>query len=72
MDAVEALRVGFVNRVVPRAQLLPAASGLAREIMAHDARVVRTIKEAVNRGLDLSLGEGLELEARVARGARPA
>ena len=30
------------------------------------------VKEAVNRGLDLSLGEGLELEARVARGARPA
>ncbi|MDP2744801.1 MAG: enoyl-CoA hydratase/isomerase family protein [Dehalococcoidia bacterium] len=66
MDAREAHRVGFVNQVVPRAQLLPAAVGLAREIMAHDAQAVRTIKEAVNRGLDLSLGEGLELEARLA------
>jgi enoyl-CoA hydratase len=68
MDAQEAYRTGLVNRVIPRPELLPSAVGLAREIMGHDAMAVRNIKEAVNRGLGLSLKEGLELEARLAVG----
>jgi enoyl-CoA hydratase/carnithine racemase len=54
----------------PGPELLPSAVGLAREIMGHDAMVVKNIKEAVNRGLDLSLKEGLELEARLAAGVQ--
>ncbi len=62
IDATEALRVGLVNRVVPRPQLLSAAEELARKISSHPAPVVRAAKEAVNRGLDLPLPQALELE----------
>lgn len=62
IDATEALRVGLVNRMVPRSQLLSAAEELARKISSHPAPVVRAAKEAVNRGLDLPLPQALELE----------
>ncbi len=62
IDATEALRVGLVNRIVPRSQLLSAAEELARKISSHPAPVVRAAKEAVNRGLDLPLPQALELE----------
>jgi enoyl-CoA hydratase len=62
IDAPEALRVGLVNRVVPRPRLLSAAEELARKISSHPAQVVRAAKESVNRGLDLPLPQALELE----------
>lgn len=70
LDAQGAYRAGLVNRLVPRPELLPSAVRLAREIMAHDFSAVRNIKEAVNRGLDLSLEEGLEMETRLAARVR--
>lgn len=62
IDAQEALRIGLVNRVVPRPQLLPAAEELARRIISLDQRAVRCAKEAITRGLDMPLAQGLELE----------
>jgi enoyl-CoA hydratase len=66
VKAAEALRLGLVNQVVPRAEVLPAAQRLADRIKGLDAAAVRGIKEAVGRGMDMSLEEGLELEARLA------
>jgi enoyl-CoA hydratase/carnithine racemase len=60
------LRLGLVNQVVPRAEVLPAAQRLADRIKGLDTAAVRGIKEAVGRGMDMSLEEGLELEARLA------
>ena len=68
VGAEEARRMGLVNRVVPRADLWPAVDGLANQIKASDATVLSYAKRAVTRGLDLSLEEGLRLEARL--GAR--
>jgi enoyl-CoA hydratase len=66
IDAAEALKIGLVNRVVPRDRLFSEAGKSADRIAAQDPRVVRSAKEAVLRGLDLSLDQGLELERRLA------
>ena len=65
VKAKEAHRLKLVNRVVPRAELLPEAERLASKIKAHSPLAVSCAKQAVTRGLDLSLEQGLELEARL-------
>jgi len=63
INAQRAYEVGLVNRVVSLPDLMPAALGLAETICANAPLAVRTAKEAVWRGLDLSLEDGLRLEA---------
>ncbi len=65
INAREAKRLRLVNRVVPRADLLPVTEKLARKIMASNQLAVKYTKQAITRGLDLSLCEGLELESRL-------
>jgi enoyl-CoA hydratase len=65
IDAKEALRLKLVNRVVPRTELLKEAEKLARKIKSYNPKAVRYAKQAVTRGLDLTLAEGLALEARL-------
>jgi enoyl-CoA hydratase/carnithine racemase len=67
LDAGEAQRMKLVNRVVPRAGLLAEVEKIAARIRSNNLPAVRYIKQAVTRGLDLSLREGLELEARLGR-----
>jgi len=61
----EALRMKLVNQVVPRGDLMPAVERLADKIKAHSPAVISCAKQAVTRGLDLSLEQGLELEANL-------
>lgn len=63
IDAAEALRIGLVNRVVPRERLLEEARSIARKILAVGPLAVKHTLEAVDRGLQGSLDEGLALEA---------
>jgi len=65
IKAEEALRLKLVNQVVARENLLPAAERLANKIKAYDPRAVSYAKQAIVRGLDLSLERGLELEANL-------
>jgi enoyl-CoA hydratase/carnithine racemase len=67
LDAKEALKLKLVNRIMPRAELYKEAEKIARKIMSYDQRVVRAVKQAVWRGLDMTLEEGLELEKRVGK-----
>lgn len=67
LDAGEALQMKLVNRVVSRAGLLAEVEKIATRIRSNSLPAVRYIKQAVTRGLDLSLQEGLELEARLGR-----
>ena len=62
----EACRAGLVNQVVPRNKLLETVEEMARKIASFDPMAVRNAKQAVMRGMDLSLSEGLELERRLA------
>jgi enoyl-CoA hydratase len=66
IGAEEAYRLKLVNRVVPRARLLPEVEGLAGRIKNNSPLAVSYAKQAVTRGLDLSLEQGLALEARLA------
>jgi len=66
IDADEAARYNLVNRVVPGDRLTAEAEAMAQKIASYDPLAVRYAKEAVMRGLDLRLYEGLELEKRLA------
>jgi enoyl-CoA hydratase/carnithine racemase len=67
IGAAEALQMDLVNRVVPRPELLTTAEALAEKISAFDQKAVRAVKQAVSRGLDLPLAEGLKMEKRAAK-----
>lgn len=62
IDAHEAYRIGLVNKVVPIDELMPEARKLAETICRAAPLAVRTAKESMMRGLDMSLEEGLRLE----------
>ena len=62
IDAAEALRIGLVERVVPAGEALAAATALARDLAARAPLAVRYAKEAVVKGLELPLADGLRLE----------
>ena len=66
LKAQEAFDLGLVSQVVPRDQLMLVVDGIARTLAGYDQKMLRIIKEAVLRGCDLSLEEGLELERRLA------
>jgi len=63
IDAAEALRIGLVNRVVKKEELLAQAEAVARKILAAGPVAVKYSIEAVDRGLDLPLEQALILEA---------
>ena len=67
IKAEEAHRLKLVNRVVPRHDLLPAAERLANKIKVYSPIALSCAKQAITRGLDLSLEQGLELEAKLGR-----
>jgi enoyl-CoA hydratase/carnithine racemase len=63
ISAAEAQRIGLVNEVVPQAELLPRAEAIAQKIIANAPLAVQYTMEAVNHGMDMTLSEGLFLEA---------
>jgi enoyl-CoA hydratase len=63
IDAAEAWRIGLVNRVVPAAELMDAARALVAQIVANGPLAVAMCIDAVDRGLDMPLVDGLALEA---------
>jgi len=66
LSGEEALQCGLVNHLVPKAKLLETAEEMAKKIASYHPVAVRNAKQAVVRGLDLSLTEGLELERGLA------
>lgn len=65
INAAEALRIGLIHHVVSRDDLLLTAERYARKIMSRSQLAVEYTKEAIRRGLDLSLDQGLEMERRL-------
>jgi enoyl-CoA hydratase/carnithine racemase len=59
----KALEMGLVNQVVTHDALMPAARDLARRIMRHSPLAVASIVTAVCRGLNMTIGEGLQMES---------
>jgi enoyl-CoA hydratase/carnithine racemase len=62
IDAAEALRIGLVERVVPAGEALEAAHELAATLAAKAPVALRYAKEAVVKGLELPLADGVRLE----------
>jgi enoyl-CoA hydratase len=65
MDVEEAERCGLVSRVVPLANLLDEALGVAAQIASHPAIAVKLNKEAVDRAFETTLAEGVQFERRL-------
>ena len=63
IDAQEALRIGLVNRIVPRGEVTAGVMGLAQEMASRAPIAVRYTKEAICKGIDMTLEQGLRLEA---------
>ncbi len=63
IDAEEAYRIGLVNKVVPADKLMEEATALLTGILAMAPRAIGLAIEAVDHGLDLTLEEGLLMEA---------
>src|SRR5690242_17388225 len=63
ISAQEAHRIGLVNEVVPAAELIPRAEFLASKIIANAPLAIQYCMEAVNHGMDMTLADGLFLEA---------
>jgi len=66
INAEEAWQAKMVNKVVTREKLLAEVEKLAISIAGFDQKAVRAVKQAITRGRDLPLSEGLELEKRLA------
>ena len=59
----EAHRIGLVNEVTTPAELIPRAEAIAAKIIANAPLAVQYAMEAVNKGMEMTLAEGLFLEA---------
>jgi enoyl-CoA hydratase/carnithine racemase len=61
----EAFRIGLVNRIVPKGEHVKVAEAVAQKIASHSPDAVKRAKQAILRGVDLPLHEGLEMERRL-------
>jgi enoyl-CoA hydratase/carnithine racemase len=60
--AAEAARLGLINRIVPAADLIRTAIGLARELAAKPPLTVAAALMAIHRGMDAAIDDGLAIE----------
>ncbi|HKR55591.1 MAG TPA: enoyl-CoA hydratase-related protein [Gemmatimonadales bacterium] len=63
IDAAEAYRIGLVNKVVPANELMAETEKMLRGILSMGPLAVRLSMEAIDHGLEMTLDEGLLLEA---------
>ncbi|MCK5124810.1 MAG: enoyl-CoA hydratase/isomerase family protein [candidate division Zixibacteria bacterium] len=62
IGAAEALRIGLVDEVHPVDELMDKVMDLAKKIASKSAPSLKLAKEAINRGLDVNLSVGCDLE----------
>ncbi len=65
INAAEALRIGLVDHVYPKDQLMPEARKLAGEIAAQNPGIVQGAKRATNLTMSTPLDVGLRLETEI-------
>jgi len=63
IDSFEAQRIGLVNEVVAHQELMAKAVKMAEELAAKGPMALKYAKEAIMKGMDLTLEQGLRLEA---------
>lgn len=62
IDAAEAERIGFLNRVVPHDKLEEAVNEMAEAIVSKSPIIIKYLKKAITRGLYTDLAAGLAFE----------
>ncbi|MFH1230909.1 MAG: enoyl-CoA hydratase-related protein [Planctomycetota bacterium] len=67
ITAQEAYRIGLVNAVYPKDQLLNVAYDLANKIISKSPLSTKAIIESVNNGLETPISDALKLEAKLFR-----
>jgi enoyl-CoA hydratase len=65
IDAQEAYRIGLVNKVAPADKLISTAEEILKIIFTKGPVAVKLALEAVNHGMELTLDEGIQLEANL-------
>jgi enoyl-CoA hydratase/carnithine racemase len=63
IDAQEAYRIDLVNSVIPSDEVMPTVTKMAQEMASKAPISLRYTKEAIVKGMDLTLEQGLHLEA---------
>lgn len=69
IDATEALRIGLVDHVYPKAQLMSEAKKLAGEIAKFNPRLIQGAKRSANLTMSTPLDAGLRLETDICLGS---
>lgn len=62
IDAKTAESIGLVNSVVPPEELMDAAKSIAKKIVAFSPLAITFAKEAVSRGMQMTLEQGCKYE----------
>jgi enoyl-CoA hydratase len=62
-DAAECYRIGLVNQLVPHDQLIPAGEKMAQSFLKGAPLALRYIKEAIYKGSEMTLEQGLRYES---------
>lgn len=65
IDANEAYRIGLVNKVVAKEELMPTAKAMAEKIISKGSYAVSIAKAAINNGYDMDIKNAVEMEANL-------
>ena len=65
VDANEAYRIGLVNKVVAKEELMPTAKAMAAKIISKGSYAVSVAKAAINNGYDMDIQNAVEMEANL-------
>jgi enoyl-CoA hydratase len=65
IKADEALRIGLVNAVYPKEELMAQAEKMAAGIAKNAPIAVRNCKKAINEGLDVDMDKAVEIEEKL-------
>ena len=64
INAEEALRIGLINAIYPRNELLNEAKKLAHEISKNNDYAIKNSKKAINEGLQVDIDKGIQIEEK--------
>jgi len=65
IDANEAYRIGLVNKVVAKEELMDTAKAMAKKIASKGSYAVAVAKAAINNGYDMDIKNAVEMEANL-------